>query len=241
MRSGVGRGQERTVARRVDALAGRSRHHPRYGQSLDPPGCTLRKFATCGFRAPWIRLSKALPPARRKRKRPDRGAPEPEKQESPTTDHKQVAETEGPPSRDAGANEEVETEDNASGCLDQESPGPPDGPVEPKPEKQDGLTTAENPQGRNGQHQMSPVQAPEKADKAETEDAASLPPDGEVGASNDNPLLPAEIKMRQPAKEPVEAEGDDGGRPSTCPHGGAGCAGDRAAASGAASDQGPAG
>ena len=39
---------------------------------------------------------KSLPPARRKRKRPDRGAPEPEKQESPTTDHKQVAETEGP-------------------------------------------------------------------------------------------------------------------------------------------------
>ena len=64
---------------------------------------------------------------------------------------------------------------------------------------------------------MSPVQAPEKADKAETEDAASLPPDGEVGASNDNPLLPAEIKMRQPAKEPVEAEGDDGDGPPPVP------------------------
>ena len=150
---------------------------------------------------------KALPPARRKRKRPDRGVLEPEKQESPTTDQKPVAETESLPSRDAGADEEAETEDNAPGCLDRESPRPPDDPIEPKPE---GLTSAGNPPGRNGQHQTPPGRAPGRADKAETGDAASLPPDDDVSASNGSPMLPAETGIHQLAKEPAEVEVEDG-------------------------------
>ena len=151
---------------------------------------------------------KGLPPARRKQSDP--GAPVTETQESATTDRKQVAESEGLPSRDTVTNDELRTEDDASGFPDRESPEPPDSPIGPEPEQQEGLATAENPPGRNGQHQMLRDQVPGETDKAETQDSVSLPPDGEVGGTNGSPMPPAEVRIHQLTKEPEEAQVEDG-------------------------------